>query len=440
MDKKRIAVVFLIVLSTVNGATAIVPMMPLFAQDQFGATPLQATLVIAAFYAAQFVAAPWLGKLSDRYGRRPILIVSQIGTIASYAMIAFAAQLGELLDGAGLALGMSSGLLVLYLARVVDGLTGGNVSVAEAYASDISTPKERARALGLVGGANGLGHIVGPALAGLLAGINLLAPLIGAAIAGGVTLLLTVVLLDESLPPESRSASAVSKRDEVPLSQLLARRPIALILSAAFTIGLYIATVQGTFSLYAARVLFPGEPSTVVVSNAGLIMTVLGVIVAVSQIILIKPLVGHMGEKRLVLLGSVFLLVSAVGIGSASSAWLVVLFVVPYAVGFGVSWPTLQSLMTRFGSEQTAGRLLGLFQSAFSLALILGPAWGGYVLEKADPRAIYYGGAVLIVIAIALSVGIQRLQIGSAPARHSAVEITAPAEKKKDTRLSVFRH
>lgn len=144
MDKKRIAVIFLIVLTNAMAATAILPMLPIYVEGQFGATPVQAMLVIAAYYASQFVAAPIPGKLSDRLGRRPVLILSQVGTI-------------------GPVLGLSGGLVIVYLVRLSDGLTDGNVSVAEAYASDISDEKSRAHALGLIGGAGGLGHIVGPA-------------------------------------------------------------------------------------------------------------------------------------------------------------------------------------------------------------------------------------------------------------------------------------
>src|SRR5512143_1942381 len=115
MDRKRISITFLIVLTNTIGATLILPMLPLYVEKQFGASPLQATLVIAAFYAAQLLAAPWLGKLSDRLGRRPILIASQIGTIAAYGMIVFAAPLGSVLERAGLNIGMSGGLLVIYL-------------------------------------------------------------------------------------------------------------------------------------------------------------------------------------------------------------------------------------------------------------------------------------------------------------------------------------
>src|SRR5579859_2965099 len=186
MDKKRIATLFLIVLMDTAGATALTPLIPVYVLAQFRATPFQAVLLVATFFVAQMLAAPWLGKLSDRFGRRPILLLSQAGTIVSYLLIVFALPLGTLLDRAGLRPGgIAGGLVIIFLARILDGVTGGNISVAQAYASDISTPEQRTRALGLIGGASGLGFILGPALVGLLALLAptlLVAPLLGAAL------------------------------------------------------------------------------------------------------------------------------------------------------------------------------------------------------------------------------------------------------------------
>src|SRR5215510_2395458 len=344
MDKKRIAITFLIVLTNAIGATAILPMLPVYVERQFRATPVQATLVIATFYAAQFVAAPWLGKLSDRFGRRPILIISQLGTIASYLLFIFAAPLGDRL---GLNLGISGGLIVIYLARLLDGLTGGNVSVAEAYANDISDEKSRAQALGLVGGAGGLGHILGPVLAAFLSGISLIAPMVGALVMSALTLLLTVVLLSETVRPEIQSATQATVPD-MSLSRLLANRPVVLVLATAFIIGLNVAALFSSFSLYAERVLFASLPAEVIVQNVNLIVTMVGVVTAISQIFLIAPLVRRLGEQRLVVIGSVLLLGSAIGI-SSGSLLLVLVSVLAYALGFAMSWPSLQAILTRWG-------------------------------------------------------------------------------------------
>lgn len=409
MQKKRITTLFLIVLADMTGAAAIIPIIPVFVLDQFHATPFQAALVIAAYYVAQVLAAPWLGNLSDRFGRRPILLISQAGTIISYLLIVFAIPLGMLLDHAGLRLGISGGLAIIYLARILDGVTGGNISVAQAYASDISTQEERTRALGLVGGASGLGHILGPALAIALTGLNLLAPWMAAAAVSAVTLLLTLLWLPE--PPE-RAANPNKKgspAEKAPLAQILLSRPVVLILVMALVIGLYMAALMGTFALYADRALFPGQPATVVVRATGLIITVMGLVMAFTQIVLLKPLVGHMGEYRAIILGSLLLLVSAVGLFAISTLWAALVFVAAFALGQGIAWPTLQALITGAGSEQMAGRLLGWFQAVFSLTLILGPIWSGYIFDAVSPSAVYAVSAGLMILALALSIGMRRL-------------------------------
>ena len=430
MDKKRIATLFLIVLMDTAGATAIVPLIPIYVLAQFHATPFQAGLLLAAYYAAQVLAAPWLGKLSDRFGRRPILLVSQAGTIVSYLLIVFAIPLGALLDHAGLPLGVAGGLVVIFLARILDGVTGGNVSVAQAYASDISTPEERTRALGLVGGAFGLGFILGPALVGLLALLaptTLVAPLLGAALVSGVTLLLTLLWLREPLRREDGNEMGTQPTAGVPLAQVLRSFPVVLVLGTALLMTSYMAALAGTFSLYSSRVLFAGQPADVVVRNVGLIMTVLGLVQVLAQVVLLKPLVSRLGERKLVLLGSLLQFVSAVGLFTVSELGAVIVFVVVFALGYGISSPTLQSLMTRFGPEQMAGRLLGVFQSVSSVAFILSMVWGTYVFDYVSPRAVFAVSAVLLALAVVGSVGIIRHKPAheAAQSQGSLVETTA---------------
>ncbi|GHO50629.1 MFS transporter [Ktedonospora formicarum] len=390
---------------------AIIPIIPVVVLGQFSATPFQAALVIATYYVAQVLAAPWLGSLADRFGRRPILLLSQVGTIGSYLLLIFATPLGALLAHAGLRLGIAPGLAVIYLARVLDGLTGGNVSVAGAYASDISTPEKRTQALGLVGGASGLGHILGPALAGLLAGVDLFAPFVAAAVVSGVTVLLTLILLSEpsirAQIPDTQAQSA----EEVTLSRVLLSRSVVLILATALLVGLYMAGLSGTFALYADRVLLPGQPEGVVVSTVGWIITVLGLVMALTQLVLLNPLAGHLGERKAIVLGCVLLLVSAVGLFTVTSLWVVIACVVIFSLGYGIVWPTLQALITRAGPERLSGRLLGWFQATFSLALILGPIVGGFAFDTIAPRAVYMGSIGVMALALVLSIGLQRLPL-----------------------------
>lgn len=404
MDKKRITTAFLIVLTNAIGATAILPILPIYVEKQFGATPLQALLVIPAYYAAQLVASPWLGTWSDRWGRRPVLIVSQIGTIFSYLLFIFAIPLGNSL---GLVYGLSGSLALIYFARLLDGLTGGNVSVAEAYASDISSEESRARALGLIGGAGGLGHILGPALTVTLSGMSLVAPMVGALVLSGVALLLTVLFLNESLTTESRVEKKAEIRGTV-VQSLRNNGPVTLVIVTAFITGLYLATLLSSFSLYAERVLFPGQPANEVIQNVSLLVTASGLIAAASQIFLVGPLVARFGEGRLVVAGTLLLLGSALGISTGSLA-LVLVAVVLYALGYAMSWPSLQTILTRFSPAESAGGLLGLFQSAFSLAFIISPAIAGLLLEQLGPRAIFQGGAILMALATLLGIQLLRL-------------------------------
>jgi DHA1 family tetracycline resistance protein-like MFS transporter len=291
----------------------------------------------------------------------------------------------------------------------MDGLTDGNVSVAEAYASDISDEKSRTRALGLIGGAGGLGHILGPALAVALSGISLIAPMVGAVVMGIVTLLLTILLLDETLTPEKRSTRQASGSD-IPILRLLTNGPVTLVLATAFLISLYVATLFSSFSLFAERVLFPNQPAEIMVRNVNLIIAMVGVTIAISQIFLIAPLVKRWGEQALVVIGSVLLLASAIGI-SFGSLGLVVVSVLIYALGFAMSWPSLQAIMTYLSSKETVGRQLGLVQSAFSLAFILAPLIAGYLLQSIGPRAIFLSGALLMGLATLLGVIIFHLSL-----------------------------
>lgn len=411
MDKKRIFTLCLIVLADMSGAMAIIPIIPVFVLGQFQSTPFQAALVIAAYYVAQVLAAPWLGNLSDRFGRRPILLISQAGTIISYLLLIFAVPLGALLDHTGLRLGIAGGLAVIYLARVLDGLTGGNISVAGAYASDSSTPEKRTHALGLVGGASGLGHILGPALAGLLAGVNLLAPFFAAAVVSAITVLLTLLWLPEPPALAQRPDNQASQADGLPLSHVGLRRSVLLILGTALVVGLYMAALSGTFALYADRVLLPGQSESTVVSTVGWIITALGLVMALTQFALLNPLVSHLGEQKTIVLGSILLAISSVGFFMVTSLWGVLVFVAIFSLGYGIVWPTLQALITDAGPEAVAGRMLGWFQATFSLALILGPVLGGVVFDTVAPRAVYAGSAVLMVIALVLSIRIQRLPL-----------------------------
>ena len=410
MNTRRLLPAIAIVFANLIGATIILPILPLFAVDQLGGTVFQAVLLDTAYYAAKFVAAPFLGRWSDRYGRRPLLIASQTGTVFSFILFILALPLGRLIDQSGLALGVSGGLIMLYLARILDGTTGGNTIIAQAYVSDITSEEHRAQALGLLSASLGVGFIFGPAVGGLLAAhYGMSAPFVGGAIIAAVALLLTMIGLAESLPPEKRQKPGEPKRRPSQWRQSIRQPAFLPVLSIGFIGTLCFAAISPAFALYADRVLFTNVVDPTVISrNVGLMFTIMGLTVAITQGALIKPLVTRFGERQLIVLGQLLLLLSSLLIPLTSNPSIFVVGLIPFVFAYGVSDPSLQSLVTRLGDGRSHGQMLGTYQSVLSLAYIFGPIWSGYVFEHSFPQAIWLVTAVLIVPALIISVHVLR--------------------------------
>ncbi len=412
MNNKRLFPIVLILFTNILGAGAILPILPLFAEGAFQGTVFQITLLATAFFGAQFLASPWLGRLSDRYGRRPILLISQAGTVLSFVMFIFARQLGALVDGWGIALPVTGGMLILFVARTLDGITGGNISIAQAYVSDVTDPKHRTQGLGMLQAGFGAGFIFGPAFGGFLSGLGETAPFIGAAIITTVTFLLTFFILEESHPPEARSTEEERKTNTIPLRTVLSERAMLYIISITFLASLAFSALPATFALFADRVLFTTiENQERINLFIGLMLTYNGLVQVLTQMVSLRPLVKKFGERKLLILGEVALMVGFLGIFSNANPVVVTILFTPLAFGRGVSEPSLQALLTRFGTEKTRGRLFGIYQAARSLALIIGPIWAGYAFENIAPQAVFLvaGGLMLVALVFAFSLLRQQL-------------------------------
>jgi DHA1 family tetracycline resistance protein-like MFS transporter len=419
VDFKRLFPILLILFTNILGSGVIIPILPLYAEGQFAGTVVQITLLSALFFGAQFLAAPWLGSLSDRFGRRPVLLVSQMGTVLAFVIFIFAAPLGQALGSMGLSLPLTGGMLMLYIARVVDGITGGNITAAQAYVSDITTDENRAQGLGYLQGAFGVGFIFGPALGGFMASFGPVVPFIGAAAITAGTFLLTLFTLEESLPPEERSDGTNRNRIIPSPRILMGDRVLALILAIAFVASLAFSVLPATFSLYADRVLFPSRPiGQGPEVYIGLMLTFHGLVTVVTQVALLRPLVDRLRERRVLLLGEIALTVGLFGLGFFGGAVVATLFLAPFAFGQGTSQPTLQALITRMGHGKSRGEMLGYYQAARSLALIGGPIWGGFIFEAVSPQAVYQVGGVVMLVAVGLAILLLRQELpGPVPAR-----------------------
>lgn len=425
MDRKRLLPIVLIVFTNILGGGVILPILPLYAEGQFRGTVPQVTLLSSSFFAAQFIAAPWLGRLSDRIGRRPVLLISQAGTIISFILFIFAGPLGRSIEALGVPLPVTGGMLMLFVARILDGLTGGNITTAQAYVADVTPPEERPHALGLLQAAFGMGFIFGPAFGGVLSTLSPVMPFVGAAVITTITWLLTAVVLKESLPPESRLSRAERRQVHVPLRTLLANGALVTILLIGFFGVLAFSALQSTYALYANHVIFARTPSRWVNLYIGLLLTFLGVCTVITQLWLLRPLVRRVGQRALVLIGQICVALAMFGTAFVMGPAMAVALLAPLAFGQGISDPNLQALVTRFGSERTRGQLLGIFQSSRSLAFIFGPIWAGFVFERIRPQATYMVAAGLLLIAASFAALLLRQPV---PAHETRLaEASAPA-------------
>ncbi len=419
MDRRRIFPILLIIFTNILGAGVIIPILPLYAEGQFQGSVFQITLLSSVFFGAQFLAAPVLGRLSDQYGRRPVLILSQMGTVFAFLLFILAGPLGGLIDSLGLNLPLTGGMVMLFIARTLDGITGGNITTAQAYVSDITTDEQRAQGLGYLQAAFGVGFIFGPAFGGVLSRFGIVAPFIGATIITFGTLMLTVFTLKESLPPEERGKSDVEEKQKNGTRAMIFSVPaLTVILLLGFTASLAFSALPAIFSLYANEVIF--DRAVQAGTYIGLMLAFNGMMQVITQIVLLRPLIQKFGERRVLVLGQIALIIAFLGTSMLTNAWLITLLFAPFAFGRGVSEPSIQALITRFQSVAKSGTLLGLYQSARSLALIVGPIWAGYAYEAISPRAVFVVGGFIMMAALVFGLILLRMEI--------------PAKQKTDSR------
>ena len=416
MDRKQLFPILLIIFTNILGAGVIIPILPLYAEGEFQGSIFQITLLSSVFFGAQFLAAPVLGRLSDLHGRKPVLIVSQLGTVLAFALFILAGPLGQQIDQLGLELPMTGGMVMLFIARTLDGITGGNITTAQAYISDITDDDNRAQGLGYLQAAFGVGFIFGPAFGGVLSSFSLVAPFIGATIITVGTLTLTIFTLKESLPPEEREISAVpdQRRSEEKI-KIYSVPALPVILVVGFVASLAFSALPAIFSLYANDVIF--QQAAQAGTYIGLMLAFNGMFQVIAQVSLLQPLIRKFGERRVLIYGQIALIIGFFGIALLTDAILVTILFAPFAFGRGMSEPSIQSLITRFQSVAKSGTLLGFYQSARSLALILGPIWAGYAYEAISPRSVFIVGGFIMMLALVFSLILLGMEIpGKNPA------------------------
>jgi DHA1 family tetracycline resistance protein-like MFS transporter len=330
------------------------------------------------FSLAQLIAAPILGDLSDRYGRRPVLLFSLAGTAISFAMLALAGS-----------------LTTLFIARILDGLSGGNIATARAYVADVTTPKDRARAYGLIGAAFGLGFILGPVISALLSSVSYTAPIWAAAAITVGAMALAWLWLPET---SHRTVTGTSMPFQN-LAEMLRRPGLRRVLAIDFGYWFAFAVFQATFALFVARRF--GFDAT----DTGYFFAAFAVLGATIQAALIRPIVGRFGDKRTFMIGLVFAAAGLVAAALAHAAAPFAAALVPLAIGIGFGHPTLSSLVSRAGGADEQGRVHGAASVMESLGRTIGPVWGAASLQRFGEAMPYVSAAGLLLMALVLSAG-----------------------------------
>ena len=396
MKNSRLLTIFLIVFIDLLGFSLILPLLPYYAET-YGANATLVGLLVASYAAAQLVGAPLLGRLSDRYGRRPILLISVAGTLVGFLLLGFADPIGRFFAGMIAPPAVNAFILgVLFASRILDGLTGGNITVAQAYITDVTDEQNRARGLGMIGAAFGLGFIIGPATGGLLSTWGYSLPAFVAASVSFVNLLLIYFLLSESLTITQRGDPALRKRPPFTLQALLQalKRPrVGPLLYLRFFYGLAFATFQGIFSLYAQEIGLSSQ-------TTGFVLAYVGVLSVIVQAGLIGLLTRHFRDNALLVTGLWMMTGGLLAWAFTRHLWLLLVVLLPLALAGGVLNTVIQSAITKMVERQEVGGILGITTSLEAVTRVIAPSAGGLLLQNLGTWAPGLFSATLMGFAV----------------------------------------
>ncbi len=429
LDFKRILPIFIIVLIDLLGLTIIIPLLPLYAAS-FGVSPAIIGVLGAAYPIMQVIGAPVLGRLSDRYGRKPILVISQIGTFIGFIILGFA-----------------NSIILLFLARIIDGISGANISTAQAAITDSTTEKTRTQGLGLIGAAFGLGFIVGPVIAFVslaASGNDYRVPAFVAAGFSLLSVLLTSFWFQETLPAEERGKRQNLETLSVnALLKALKNPAVGILLILIFAQQLAFGGFEQLLSLFTL------SNQGFNASRNAIIFVYVGFIVVAVQGYYIGKWSRRFGDRRLIFGGLALLAIGLTAISltprqplpgysqaaleeelsggrqavgetpptqnvgvslpdESNTGWLglawILVSMVPIAIGGGVLQPTINSLITKRVEPQEVGGILGISSSFLSAANALAPLIGGVLFQALGPRSPFLSGGILMALLLALAV------------------------------------
>ncbi len=404
MKPSRLGIVALTVFLDLLGFGLIIPLMPHYAES-FGASPFIYGLLAASYSLMQFFFVPIWGRLSDRVGRRPILLLSIAGSVIAFTLF-----------------GLARSLFWLFAARALSGIFAANLSVAQAYVADVTTPEQRARGMGLIGAAFGLGFVIGPFLGGEMSALAVqlpggltiragTAPFFFAALLSAGNWLLAYRWLPESLGPGIPAETGTRRTLSLArLRQAIDRPDAASLFLVSFLVTFAFSMMEQTLILFGERRL------SMTPLQAGRLLGFVGVLMVIVQGGLVGRLARRFGEWRLLVAGSLITAVGLFLIPPAHGFLALGTAMIPLAVGSGIGNPSLNSLLSRRSRSDEQGGVLGLNQSVSSLARVAGPSLGGFVFGTVGIGVPYWlGGTVMAIAALIVVVSVSRDQMPASP-------------------------
>ncbi len=380
-SKSALGVIFMVLFLDLIGFGIILPILP-FLGLAFHATPLGVGALLAIYSLMQFVFAPFWGHLSDRIGRRPVILASS--ALMAVSLVAF---------------GLAPNYWVLLAARGFAGFAGANIGVAQAYVADVTTPENRAKGMGMVGAAIGLGFVIGPAMGAFLSTWGLSAPAFAAAGLGFVNVVFAYFRLRE---PDRKDSARAGHRFAAFDPKALARtfsRPVVgpfVVLNLLLVLGF--SAMESTFALFLNAELFWSERET------GFLFFYVGIVIVVVQGALIGPLVRRFGERHLLTVGLVGMGLALAALPFSTELTLLLITVGALAAANGLANPSLSSLVSRAASGEEQGQVLGVFQGAASLGRAIGPMIGNAAFAFIAPGAGFLAGAMLMGVALVAAI------------------------------------
>lgn len=385
--KSPLAIIFFTVFIDLVGFGIVIPVLPLYT-EHLGATAIQIGLITGIYSLMTFVFSPVMGKLSDRFGRRPVLLISIVGTAFGFVLM-----------------GLARTLWLLFAARALDGITGANISTAQAYIADVTPPEKRSKSMGLIGAAFGLGFIFGPAIGGLLSPISAAAPFYFAAALACVNAVLVFFFLPETVTAEMRAHPQVRQ----PAREIFSHGRGGVL---AGIMTCYFLMITGFSMMTFGYALFTEHRFGFDARHNGYVFALIGVIAATIQGGLMGRLNDRFGEKTLVRVGLICMAVSMLLLPQSSGVIVLLAVTSLLALGNSFATPTMSGLLSQNVDRGWQGRALGLMQSSGSLGRFIGPTLAGFLLaiDQRNPahhfgQTPFWTSAAILFVAFLVALG-----------------------------------